>query len=63
MTVFAGNWCVWDAAYVLRRNGYLSQEEEDVINDEASEDAAERLLRRYVLRAYLKFSNHSRFPN
>jgi hypothetical protein len=63
MTVFAGTWCIWDVPYVLEKNGYLEPEEEDAIYEASSEEGVERLIHRYVLRAYLKFSNHSRFPN
>jgi hypothetical protein len=63
MTVFAGTWCIWDVPYVLEKNGYLEREEEDAIYEASSEEEVGRLIHRYVLRAYLKFSNHSRFPN
>jgi hypothetical protein len=49
--------------YVLEKNGYLEREEEDAIYEASSEEEVGRLIHRYVLRAYLKFSNHSRFPN
>jgi hypothetical protein len=63
MTMFAGVWSIWDVPAVLEENGYLDREEESAIWEALSEEEAQRLIHRYVLRAYLKFSNHSRFSN
>jgi hypothetical protein len=63
MTVFAGAWCIWDVPFVLEENGYLEWGEEDAIWEASSDEEGERLIHRFVLRAYLKFCNHSRFSN
>jgi hypothetical protein len=63
MTAFAGVWSISDVPAILEENGYLDREEENAIWEALSEEEAQRLIHRYVLRAYLKFSNHSRFSN
>ncbi len=63
MTVFAGVWDVFDVPFILENAGYLEQDEEKTIWETSSEEKATRRIHRYVLRAYLKFCNHSRFLN
>jgi hypothetical protein len=63
MTTFAGAWDIGETAYFLERNGFLEREEESAIWEVLSREEAERLVHQYVLRAYLNFSNHSRFLN
>ena len=63
MTVFAGVWSIWDVPFILEENGYLEQGEEDAIWEASSDEEGKRLIHRYVVRAYLKICNHSRFSN
>jgi len=59
MTVFAGAFNVWDIPYILESRGYIEPAEADDLISLSSETEAEKLVREHVLRAYLKFCNHS----
>jgi hypothetical protein len=61
--IFAGAWCLYEVPEILKENGYLNDSEEDEIFASSTEIEAERLIHRYVLRAYLRFSNYSRLIN
>jgi hypothetical protein len=63
MMAFAGVYDVWDIPSILQENSYLDDEEVVAVWEAASEDEGERLVHRYVLRAYLEFCNRSRFLN
>jgi hypothetical protein len=55
---FVGAWELWKIPFILEDYGYLEESEADELyNGPPSE--AERKIRWYVLRAYLKFCNRS----
>jgi hypothetical protein len=54
LMAFVGAWDIWEIPYILEANGFLEvPEAEELYNGPPLE--AERKIRWYVLRAYLKF--------
>ena len=63
MTVFAGAFHVFDVPEILESRGYIEPAETRALISLESEAEAEKLVREHVLRAYLKFCNHSHLMN
>jgi hypothetical protein len=62
LMAFAGAWDLWEMPYILETHGYLEESEaEELYNGLPL--GAERKLRCYVLRSYLKFCNRSSLLN
>jgi hypothetical protein len=59
---FVGAWDIWEIPYILVDYGYIEESQaEELCNGPQLQ--AERKLRWYVFRAYLKFCNQSRLVN
>jgi hypothetical protein len=59
---FVGDWDLWEIPFILEDNGYLERSEADELYNGPPLEA-ERKIRWYVLRAYLKFCNRSSLLN
>ena len=59
---FVGAWDLWEIPRILESNGYLDEDEMEALWS-MSEKQFERVLHRYVLRAYFKFCNLSKLLN
>jgi hypothetical protein len=62
LMVFVGAWDFWDIPHILEENGYVEESEADELYN-GPPLGAERKLRCYVLRSYLKFCNRSSLLN
>ena len=58
LMAFAGAWDLWEIPFILEENGYVEESEADELYNGPPLEA-ERKIRWYVLRAYLKFCNRS----
>jgi hypothetical protein len=63
MAVFAGAFHVFDVPEILESRGYIEPAETYALISLDSETEAKKLVREHVLRAYLKFCNHSGLMN